>query len=109
MKKTLLVLTTALLAASLSFSASANSRGHEQNSHQNNGQKVTIVKNVVKHNNKQQNKKEIKKQKVVIVKQSNHVKKSHQKVIKQQPSTGFSISFGNGVNTSINIAKNVLR
>jgi Ni/Co efflux regulator RcnB len=105
MKKPLLVLATALLAASFSFNASANSRGHEQSSHQKNTQHVTVVTNTVKHNDKQQqNRKDKKNQKVVIVKHNNHAKKTHQKGVKSQPSTSFSISFGNGVNTSIIIA-----
>ncbi|RBW46686.1 hypothetical protein DS885_06995 [Psychromonas sp. B3M02] len=107
MKKPLLVLATALLAASFSFNASANSRGHEQSGDQNNTQQVTIVKSKVNQSAKQQhNRKQANNQKVMIVKQNTHMKKPQHKAVKNQPSTSFSISFGNGVNTSIVIASN---
>jgi len=95
MKKPLLVLATALLATSFSFNASANSRGHEQSEHQHNRQQVKVVKNAIKQNNKQH-----KNRKVVIV------RKTHKQVVQKKPSSSFSISFGNGINTSIVIAQN---
>lgn len=106
MKKSLMLVTSALLAVSFSFNASANSRGGESTTHQAKVQEVTIIKSNAKHDSKHQQIKKVSNDQKVVIVQKNKNSKNNHKVVRKQPTTSFSISIGNGLNTSIVIAQN---